>query len=251
MERGVIRNRLGKSIHRQVLDKAFDMAQAIVVLMTPDEIAYLRSEYAHGEDDPDTNPAPQARPNVLFEPGMAMGRNPDRTVLVELGTLRPFSDVAGRHALRLNESAAKRNELAQRLKTAGCDVQQGGSDWLNACDFTPPKAPGGPLGRPVPSRSAETKNRADARYLSRTSGSDHIQLMNVGSEALLDLNSPNRGEFRGRIDGFPIGRLPAHKSVNLSATQSWGARNTFDLIVTGRTEGGEEITESLFLDLNG
>ena len=83
----------------RVLDTAFDAAQAIVVLLTPDDVAYLRTEYASGEDDPETEPLAQARPNVLFEAGMAMGRDAKRTVLVELGKLRPFSDVAGRHAL--------------------------------------------------------------------------------------------------------------------------------------------------------
>jgi hypothetical protein len=37
----------------QVLDVAFDAAQAIVVLLTPDDIAYLRTEHANGEDDPE------------------------------------------------------------------------------------------------------------------------------------------------------------------------------------------------------
>ncbi len=61
----------------EILDAAFERAQAVVVLMTPDEIAYLRTEYGHGTNDPETQPAAQARPNVLFEAGMAMGR--DRT----------------------------------------------------------------------------------------------------------------------------------------------------------------------------
>ena len=61
----------------QVLDVAFDAAQAIVVLLTPDDIAYLRTEYANGEDDPETQALAQARPNVLFEAGMAMGRDGD------------------------------------------------------------------------------------------------------------------------------------------------------------------------------
>ncbi len=52
-----------------VLDAAFGAAQAIVVLLTPDDVAYLRSEYASGDDDPETTPLAQARPNVLFEAG--------------------------------------------------------------------------------------------------------------------------------------------------------------------------------------
>jgi len=63
----------------EVLDVAFDEAQAVVVLMTPDEIAYLRSEYASGESDSETQPAAQPRPNVLFEAGIATGRDSRRT----------------------------------------------------------------------------------------------------------------------------------------------------------------------------
>ena len=66
----------------EVLDTAFNMAQAIVVLMTPDEMAHLLSDHASGPDDPEMKPAPQARPNVLFEAGIAIGRDPKRTVLV-------------------------------------------------------------------------------------------------------------------------------------------------------------------------
>jgi len=106
----------------QILDIAFDAAQAIVVLLTPDDIAYLRREYATGDDDPEREPLAQARPNVLFEAGMAMGRNPERTILVELGKLRPFSDVAGRHAVRMDDSAARRKDLAQRLDTFTLEV---------------------------------------------------------------------------------------------------------------------------------
>lgn len=123
----------------EVLDTAFDMAQAIVVLMTPDELAHLLPDYASGPSDPETTPGPQARPNVLFEAGMAMGRDPKRTVLVELGMLRPFSDVAGRHAVRLNDTPEKRLDLANRLRTAGCDVDTSGTDWLTAGDFSAPK----------------------------------------------------------------------------------------------------------------
>ncbi len=120
----------------EILETAFSAAQAIVVLMTPDDEARLRTDF-QAPNDPsyETRLTPQARSNVLFEAGMAMGHNPDRTILIELGELRPFSDVAGRHAIRLNNSAERRHELAQRLKTAGCSVEDGGTDWLKVGDF--------------------------------------------------------------------------------------------------------------------
>ena len=66
---------------------------------------------------------------------MAMGRDPERTVLVEIGVLRPFSDIAGRHVLRFDGSTPRRQELAERLKAAGCEVDTSGTDWHNVGEF--------------------------------------------------------------------------------------------------------------------
>jgi predicted nucleotide-binding protein len=123
----------------EVLDAAFARAQTVVVLMTPDDEARLREPFRE-PDDPahETASTPQARPNVLFEAGMAMGRDENRVVLVEFGALRPFSDIGGRHTLRLNGSSERRQELAQRLQSAGAAVNMTGTDWHSAGDFTPP-----------------------------------------------------------------------------------------------------------------
>jgi predicted nucleotide-binding protein len=125
----------------EVLDAGLGAAQAVVVLWTPDEIVWLRPEYADGEDDPEVDPAFQARPNVIFEAGLALGRAPDRVVLVELGRVRHFSDVLGRNAIRLGNSLASRQELATRLRSAGCPVDLSGTDWHTAGDFTVPPSP--------------------------------------------------------------------------------------------------------------
>jgi predicted nucleotide-binding protein len=129
----------------KILDTAFQHAQAVVVLFTPDEIVTLRREYANGDADPDLTAAAQSRPNVFFEAGMAMGRNPRRTVLVELGTVRQFSDILGRHVLRIDNDPEKRHDLAQRLASAGCDIDITGQDWYNSGNFViPPALPDGP-----------------------------------------------------------------------------------------------------------
>jgi predicted nucleotide-binding protein len=123
----------------EVLNTAFSRAQTVVVLMTPDDEARLREEYQQDGDPPhETTITPQARPNVLFEAGMAMARDENRTVLVELGNCRPFSDIGGRYVLRLNNSTQRRQELAERLQTAGADASLSGTDWHTAGDFSVP-----------------------------------------------------------------------------------------------------------------
>lgn len=232
------------------LEAAFARARAVVVFMTPDDIAQLRPEYASGTDDPELTPTPQARPNVLFEAGMALGLHPNRTILVELGSLRSFSDVAGRHAVRLDNSPAKRSELANRLKNAGCAVDTSGSNWYDAGDFTAPKALSGPTGRRVPSTTAKKRSHLDARYLGRGSGSDKVQVTNIGSEDLFELRSQNTNEFLGHLEPLRAPRLPVGKTATLSAVKASGHPDSWDLIVVGRTESGAEFSESLYLDLN-
>jgi predicted nucleotide-binding protein len=114
-----------------VLNVAFSMAQAVVVLMTPDDVVYLRPDLQKNSDEPyEKTPTLQPRPNVLFEAGMALGRDPIRTIIVTMGNLRPFSDTHGRHVIRMSNDAQKRRELLQRLRTAGCAVDDSGDDWL-------------------------------------------------------------------------------------------------------------------------
>lgn len=66
---------------------------------------------------------------------MAMAWDENRTVLVELGRCRPFSDIGGRHVLRLDNSTERRQELAQRLSTAGLAVDTTGTDWHSRGSF--------------------------------------------------------------------------------------------------------------------
>jgi predicted nucleotide-binding protein len=120
----------------EVLDLAFQQARAVVVLLTPDDEAKLRDGLMNERDqDYERELTPQARPNVLFEAGMAFGIHPDRVVLVELGTLRPFSDVFGRHVVRLGDDAGPLREIASRLKAAGCAVNEDGDDWADPKRF--------------------------------------------------------------------------------------------------------------------
>jgi predicted nucleotide-binding protein len=120
----------------EVLDIAFDRAQAIIILLTPDDEARLREEFINPSDpEYEKRLTPQARPNVLFEAGMAMGRAPNRTIIVEMGDLRHFSDISGRHTVRLDNSTERRHELALKLRIAGCTINLSGTDWHRVGDF--------------------------------------------------------------------------------------------------------------------
>lgn len=237
-----------------VLDSAFAAAQAVVVMMTPDEIAYLRNEYSSGESDPEREPAAQARPNVLFEAGMAMGHDAKRTVLVELGAMRPFSDVAGRHMLRMTNAPERRKELAQRLKTAGCQVDTTGSDWLTSGEFTVPPPPGSghPLGKRVPRSAIGTGPRIDLRYHDRQN-SGRLEIRNLGSEAIrnVDLQLPPDVQNLHLVAGdLPLEEIPSGKSVRLIAIRSMGqGKSHFYVQVTYETMDGESLSEKAFLDL--
>lgn len=120
----------------EILEAAYSNAQAVVVLITGDDEAKLRNEFLLDADPVHERVlSAQARPNVLFEAGMAFGVHPERTVLVEVGQTRPFSDIAGRYIVRLNNSTERRQELAQRLQDAGCTVDLSGIDWHRVGDF--------------------------------------------------------------------------------------------------------------------
>jgi predicted nucleotide-binding protein len=120
----------------EILDAAFREAAAVVVLLSPDDEAKLKTDFIKSHDPAyEKVLTGQARPNVLFEAGMAMGRNPDSTVLVQVGDLRPFSDIGGRHVVHLSNSAETRSEFTTKLANAGCNVNTSGTDWLTEGDF--------------------------------------------------------------------------------------------------------------------
>lgn len=121
----------------QVLSKAFADAQAVIILLTPDDEGRLRGSFRK-ENDPVTEKqlTPQARLNVIFEAGIAMGRCQERTIIVQVGDIRPFSDIGGRHTIMLDNTSEKKGELARRLFTAGCPVNTyNPKKWVDAGNF--------------------------------------------------------------------------------------------------------------------
>lgn len=124
-----------------VIDQVMNQAQAVLVMFSPDDLVQLKEQFLGREDrSTEGRPQGQARPNVIFEAGLAIGRHQDKTLFVEVGRVKPFSDIAGRHMLRLNDSPESRNELANRLEKLHCDLDKGGRDWLKVGTFKPTEA---------------------------------------------------------------------------------------------------------------
>jgi predicted nucleotide-binding protein len=113
-----------------VVRKGLHTADAVVVLLTGDDEVRLRGPLQSAFDpEEERNFRPQVRPNVLFEAGMALGKMPNRTVLVQLGDVKSFSDVLGRHVVRMDDTRDKLNELVLKLQSAGLEVDTTGDAW--------------------------------------------------------------------------------------------------------------------------
>lgn len=106
---------------RAVLDAAMGTAAAVVVLLTGDDEARLRGELC-GDDERATEGRlqRQARPNVIFEAGLAFALFPTRTIVVQTGRLRPISDLAGVQFVPFDQSTQSTSALCNRLRIAGC-----------------------------------------------------------------------------------------------------------------------------------
>ena len=124
----------------QVLDKAFQQVQALVVLFSPDDEAKLKDQFLKSSEVlTEGRYRGQARPNVTFEAGMAMGRHEEKTIMVQVGDIKSFSDIAGRHLVHLDDSFDSRNDFATRLRRL-CKVDITGTRWTKVGTFVPTAA---------------------------------------------------------------------------------------------------------------
>lgn len=128
----------------EILEVAFSKASAVVVVMSPDDEAKLSDRLIRpGEPAHERRLMGQPRPNVLWEGGIAWAHDPNRTVIVEVGNVRKFSDISGHHILRLTDAPEDRSEFVARLRSARCPVDdKDKTDWLSVGRFqiTPGKA---------------------------------------------------------------------------------------------------------------
>ena len=121
-----------------IIDAAMDRVQAVIVIFSPDDLAMLKGALlSKGEKTTEGTLTGQPRPNVIFEAGLALGRHPEKTLLVQIGSVRGFSDIAGKHLVRLSNEVSKRKDVANRLNKIGCKADLNGDDWMTAGDFVP------------------------------------------------------------------------------------------------------------------
>lgn len=238
----------------EVLNVAFGAAQAVVVLQTPDDVAHLHESLTY-PGDPETMPQMQPRPNVLFEAGMALARDETRTIIVELGQVKSFSDIHGRHVVRLDNAVAKRQELANRLRTAGCAVSTDGTDWHTEGDFTPPAPPGGglPLGRKLPSSQTSGQPRLEVSLARTAKNNQRMTITNHGPGDIyeLDFELPDdrTATREWREEGFPVPKLPPGKSVHAARFLTLASSDPayFTVVLTGKTADGVDIRQEEFV----
>jgi predicted nucleotide-binding protein len=109
-----------------IVSAGMTAAQAVVVLLTPDEDASLRPEFG-------AESGALPRPNVLVEAGMAMAFGRNKTILVQVGEVRPWSDFHGIQSARLDQEGGRAN-LRTCLENAGCIVKLD-EDWERCGNF--------------------------------------------------------------------------------------------------------------------
>jgi predicted nucleotide-binding protein len=120
----------------EVVAKAPGLAQCALVLLTPDDVVQLHPQLRGTNEPPyETEPTGQPRPNVLIELGMVLMAYPERTLMVEVGALRTIADIAGRNVIRFDGSETALRKIVQRLKLAGCTVDDTRSEWLQTWPY--------------------------------------------------------------------------------------------------------------------
>jgi predicted nucleotide-binding protein len=122
----------------EVINAIIRKAAGAVVLFCPEEQATLKPQYRRSGDPAEerrTNEQP--RPNVLYEAGMAFAAFPASTVVVHVGRIRHFTDLAGVQYINLTGGTSQgRQAVASALQTARLPVDTDGQDWIQEGGFT-------------------------------------------------------------------------------------------------------------------
>lgn len=135
-EKAVAATNSGSPSILDVVKAGMNLASAVVVLFTPDDLAQCKPEFVTENDgDDERQLTGQARQNVMFEAGMALALGPSRTILVRHGSVRDASDLSGINYIPITDAVESRRNLGERLRTIGLSVDMDHERWRNAGEF--------------------------------------------------------------------------------------------------------------------
>jgi SAM-dependent methyltransferase len=193
-----------------------DGAQAVIVLLTGDDLARLRTEF--GREQARTQP----RPNVLLEAGMALAKlGQERVILVRHRAARELTDLSGLNVLEIDNTAESRQALVGRLARAGCVLPLHGQRHLS-------KATGGDFDRsmvldgapPFLERGGFDNNIVDSSISYRTS---NIQLLDRLKQ---QLTTPGSADLKFSY----LGVAGATNWLNLRQEAAYAASDVVNLM---------------------
>lgn len=116
-----------------IVRAGIDMSDAVVVLMTPDDLGQVKDEFGQATDDPrEGRPTGQVRQNVVFEAGWAMAINQGGVILVRVGDVRNLSDIDGLNYVNLTNDISARRSFIARLRNCKLAVDDSGEAWRTA-----------------------------------------------------------------------------------------------------------------------
>jgi predicted nucleotide-binding protein len=119
-----------------IVRAGIEMADGVLVLMTPDDLGQVKPEFGSPRDNPrEATLSGQARQNVIFEAGWAMALDQERVILVRVGEVRPLSDIDGLNYVWLTDDISSRRSLIARLRNIGLAVDADGEAWRTAGIF--------------------------------------------------------------------------------------------------------------------
>jgi hypothetical protein len=114
-------------------------AQAVVAILTPDDIVELHHDlHQANEHWFEKNKQMQPRPDVLIEIGLALAAYREHMIIVEFGPpLRRISNLDGLNVIRFDndEPEIPMGKLVERLRLAGCPVDDRGTNWRRTARF--------------------------------------------------------------------------------------------------------------------
>lgn len=208
----VLATEKGSPFIGEILELAFEQAQAVLVLFTPDETVALRPELSGMA----AKWRLQARPNVLLEAGMALATDPDRTVLVLVGDQELPSDLQGRHFVRIDGPGAL-SDLAQRLQAAGCPVDTSGTDWLNM-SLWPDRSS---VGRPAAASDGAPDRDRQAAYSKLLTTHGAMVQANTGEYVSLQVATVARFRFDEAQSAVVVCAGPAVRAAAEELRKAW------------------------------